>query len=155
MLHKHIIQGINSWAKHKEAQRPKGPTWQLHMRETQPISKATRHQSEATPSRRNRCIHEDPRAHQSYQTDSRQVLTHIPDMGAHLAVFWPKTGANGASPRSAEQLGRPAQWWRPTGPTASQMTRGEVWSVPNGGLAHFSGKRLVAPSYKYKGRGWE
>ena len=28
----HIIQGINSWAKHKQAQKPKGPTWQLHMR---------------------------------------------------------------------------------------------------------------------------
>ena len=73
--------------------------------------------------------------------------------GVTLTVFWPKTGANGASPRSADQLGRLAQWWRPTGPTASQMTRGKVWLIPNGGLAHFLGEWLVVPSYKYKGRG--
>ena len=53
----------------------------------QPISKVTHHRSKATPSRRIRCIHEDPRAHQSYKTNSRQALTHIHDMGAHLEVF--------------------------------------------------------------------
>ena len=57
-----------------------------HERETQPISKATRHRSVATPSRQIRRVHEDPRAHQSYQTDLRQALTHIHDMGAHLAA---------------------------------------------------------------------
>ena len=83
-----IIQGINSWAKHKQAQRPKGAHLAAaHERETQPISKVTHHRSEATPSRRIRCVHEDPQAHQSYQTDSRQALTHIHDMGAHLAAF--------------------------------------------------------------------
>jgi len=33
------------------------------------------------------------------------------------------------------------------------MTRGSVWLVLHGGLARFPGKRLVVPSYKYKGRG--
>ena len=69
--------------------RPKAKRAHLaaaHERETQPVSKATRHRSEATPYQRIRRVHEDPRAHQSYQTDLRQALTHIHDMGAHLAA---------------------------------------------------------------------
>ena len=53
----------------------------------QSISKVTRHGSEATISRQIRRVHEDLRAHQSYQTDFRQALTHIHDMGAHLAAI--------------------------------------------------------------------
>ena len=61
----------------------------------QPTSKATRHQSDATPSRRIRCVHDDPRAHQSYQTASRQAKTHIHNMGAHLEVSRPRIGPFG------------------------------------------------------------
>ena len=53
----------------------------------QPISKVTRHRPNAKSSRRIRRVHEDLRAHQSYQTDLRQALTHIYDMGAHLAAI--------------------------------------------------------------------
>ena len=53
----------------------------------QPMSKVTHHGSEATTSRRIRRVHEDLQAHQSTKTDSRQALTHIHDMGAHLTVF--------------------------------------------------------------------
>ena len=50
----------------------------LEMRgECSPKSKVTRHASEATTSRRIRCVHEDLRAHQSTKTDSRQAHTHI------------------------------------------------------------------------------
>ena len=59
----------------------------------QPKRKMTRHGSEATTSQRIRCVHEDLRAHQSYQTDLRQALTHIYDMGVHLAAFQPKNQA--------------------------------------------------------------
>ena len=58
----------------------------------QPKSKVTRHQSEVKPSRRIRSIHEDLRAHQSYQTNSRQAMTHIHGMGPHLAVSKPRIG---------------------------------------------------------------
>ena len=57
-----------------------------HERKTQSISKVTRHRSEVTPSRRIRCVHEYPRAHQSYQIALGQAMTHIHDMGAHLAA---------------------------------------------------------------------
>jgi len=57
-----------------------------HERETQPISKVTRHRSEATPSRRIKRVHEDLRAYQSYQTTSRQALAHVYLMGIHLAA---------------------------------------------------------------------
>ena len=67
----------------------------------QPMSKVTHHGSEATTSRRIRRVHEDLRAHQSTKTDSRQALTHIHDMGVHLAAFSPKTRPNGLSPQSA------------------------------------------------------
>ena len=53
----------------------------------QPMSKVTHHGSEATTSRRIRRVHEDLRAHQSYQTNVRQAHTHIYDMGAHLEDF--------------------------------------------------------------------
>ena len=53
----------------------------------QPTSMVTHHRSEATPSRRIRCVHEYPRAHQSYQIALGQAMTHIHDMGAHLAAF--------------------------------------------------------------------
>ena len=119
----------------------------------QPTSKVTRHQSVATPSQRIRHVHEDPRAHQSYQTNLRQALTHIYDMRVHLTAFRPRTGPNGPSPRSADQQGRLAWCWQPTGPTDSHMTRGSVWLVLHGGLAQFSGKRLVVPPYIYEGRG--
>ena len=56
-------------------------------RRMQLISKVTRHRSEATPSRRIKRVHEDPRAHQSYQIALGQAMTHIHDMGAHLAAF--------------------------------------------------------------------
>ena len=55
-------------------------------KETQPM-RMTHHQSEVKPSRRIRCIHKDLRAHQSYQTDSRQAMAHIHNMRAHLAAF--------------------------------------------------------------------
>ena len=80
-----------------------------HERETQSISKETRQQSEATTSRQIRRIHMDLRAHQSYQTDSRQAMTHIHNMRAHPAAFRPRTGPNGLSPRSADlQVARPS-----------------------------------------------
>ena len=53
----------------------------------QPMSKVTRHRSEVKSSRQIRHVHEDLRAHQSYQTDVRQAHTHIYDMGAHLEDF--------------------------------------------------------------------
>jgi hypothetical protein len=89
-------------------------------RRMHPKSKVTHRWSKTTTSRWIRPVHEDLRAHQSTQTDSRQAHTDIYDMGAHLAAFWPKTGPNGASPRSADHHGRPTMWWRPTGPTDSQ-----------------------------------
>ena len=55
-------------------------------KETQP-KRMTRHQSEVKPTRQIRRIHKDLRAHQSYQTDSRQAMTHIHNMRAHLAAF--------------------------------------------------------------------
>ena len=55
-------------------------------RRMQPKGKVTRHGSEATTSQQIRRVHEDLRAHQSYQTDLRQALTHIHDIGAHLAA---------------------------------------------------------------------
>jgi hypothetical protein len=61
----------------------------------QSTSKVTRHRSEATPSRRIRRVHEDPRAHQSYQTALRQAMTHIHDIGAHLEVSRPRIGPFG------------------------------------------------------------
>ena len=39
------------------------------------------------------------------------------------------------------------------GPTNSQMMRGSVWLVLHGGLAQFSGKRLVVPPIYMKGGG--
>ena len=60
--------------------RPKAKRAHLaaaHERKTQPISKETHHRSEATPSRRIRRVHDDLRAHQSYQTDLA-VMTHGP-----------------------------------------------------------------------------
>ena len=74
-------------------------------------------------------------------------------MRAHLAAFRPRFRPNRQVVWPADHHGRPTMWWRPTGPTASQKTHGKVWLVTNGGLACFPGKRLVAPTYKYKGRG--
>ena len=121
----------------------------------QPINKVTCHRSETKSSRRIRHVHEDLWAHQSYQTNLRQALTHIYDIRVHLAAFRPKTGPNGPSPWSADHHGRPIMWWWPTGPTDSHMTRASVWLVLHGGLAQFTGKRLLVPSYKYKGRGFK
>ena len=74
-------------------------------------------------------------------------------MRVHLVALQPKTGTNGPSPWLADHHVRPTMWWWPTGPTASQMTCGEVLLVLHGGLGRFSGEWLVVPSYKYKGRG--
>ena len=73
----------------------------------QPTSKTTCHQSVVTPSRRTICIHEDPRAHQSFQTALRQAMPHIYEMGAHLAVSQSSLGPNGHIFWSADQHGRP------------------------------------------------
>ena len=73
----------------------------------QPTSKATRHQSDATPSRRIRCVHDDPRAHQSYQTASRQSMIHIHNMRPHLAVSRPRIGPFGHLFWSTDLHGRP------------------------------------------------
>lgn len=64
-------------------------------RRMQPMSKVTRHRSEVKPSRRIRRVHEDLRAHQSTQTTSRQAMTHIHNMRAHLAASRPRFGPNG------------------------------------------------------------
>ena len=61
----------------------------------QPTSKVTCHQSVATPSRRIKHVHADLRAHQSYQTASRQAMTHLYNMGGHLAVCRPRIGPFG------------------------------------------------------------
>ena len=74
-------------------------------------------------------------------------------MRAHLAAFRPRFGPNGHVVWPTDHHGRPSMWWLPTGPTTSQMTRGEVWLVPNGGLAQSPGEWQVVPSYKYKWRG--
>ena len=74
----------------------------------QPTSKATRHQSVATPSQQIRRVHEDPRAHQSYQTNLRQALTHIYDMGVHLTAFRQEPGQTfPAHGRPTSKVGRP------------------------------------------------
>ena len=75
----------------------------------QPTSKVTRHQSVATPSRRIRRIHKDPWAHHSYQTTLRQAMTHIHDMGAHLAVSRPRIGLFGHLFWSTDLHGRPTK----------------------------------------------
>ena len=91
-------------------------------KETKPM-RMTRHQSEVKPSRRIRCIHKDLQAHQSYQTDSRQALTHIYHMGVHVAASRLKTRPNGLSPRSADlQVARPS----PGGPRAPPPLRRHV-----------------------------
>ena len=84
-----------------------GPLDSLTQEGNGATSKATCHQSEAAPSRRIRRVHEDPRAHQSYQTASRQVMTHIHDMGAHLAVSRPRIGPFGHLFWSTDLHGRP------------------------------------------------
>ena len=80
-------------------------------RRMQPKSKVTRRGSEATTSRRIRCVHEDLRAHQSTQTDSRQAHTHIHGMRAHLAAFRPRFGPNGHVVWPADLVGRPTMGW--------------------------------------------
>jgi hypothetical protein len=60
----------------------------------QPTSKATRHQSVGTPSRRMRRVHKDPQAHQSFQTALRQAMPHIYEMKARLAVSRSSLGPN-------------------------------------------------------------
>ena len=72
-----------------------GPLDSLTGEGMQPTSKATRDQSVATPSRRIRRIHEDPRAHQSFQTTLRQAMPHIYEMGTHLVVSRSSLGPNG------------------------------------------------------------
>ena len=89
-------------------------------RRMQPKSKVTHCWNEATTPRWIRHVNEDLRGHKSTQTDSRQAHTHIYDMGAYLAAFWPKTGPNRANPRSVDHHGRTTMWWQPTGPTDSQ-----------------------------------
>jgi hypothetical protein len=118
----------------------------------QPISKVTHHRSEATPSQRIKHVHEDLRAHQSIQTNLKQALTHIDDMGGHLAASGPRIGPIGHSPRSADHESRPTMCRRPTSPTASQYTHGSVWLVLHGGLGRFLSKLLVVPPYIYEGR---
>ena len=76
-------------------------------------------------------------------------ISHGGPPSSHLT----ENRAKRAQPTVGRPLGRPTQWRQPTGPIDSQMTRGSVWLVLHGGLARFPGKRLVAPSYKYKGRG--
>ena len=75
----------------------------------QPTSKMTHHQSVATPSRRIRHVHEDLRAHQSYQTASRQAMTNIHNMGAHLTVSRPRIGLFGHLFWSTDLHGRPTK----------------------------------------------
>ena len=67
-----------------------------HERETQPTC-MTRHRSKAIPPRPIRRVHKDLRGHQSTKTDSRQAMTHMHNMRAHLAAFRPRTGPNGLS----------------------------------------------------------
>ena len=116
-------------------------------RRMQPKRKMTRHGSEATTSIRIRHVHEELRAHKSYQTDLRQAQTYMNDIGVHLAAFRPRTGPNGPSPRSADHVVAAHR------PHRLSVTCGKVWLVPNGGLASFLGEMRVVPSYKYKGRG--
>ena len=71
----------------------------------QPKSKVTRHQSVATPSQRIKRIHKDLRAYQSYQTNLRQALNHIYDMGGPLNSLPTKNRAKRAQPT----VGRPAR----------------------------------------------
>ena len=80
-----------------------GPLNSLTREGMQPTTKVTHHQSVATPSQQIRRIHEDPRAHQSYQTTSRQAMTHIHNMGAHQAAYQTKMGPFGHTFRSADQ----------------------------------------------------
>ena len=138
---------------HNYVQGSNGPLDSLTWQGMQPTSKVTRHQSVATPSQWIRHVHEDPRAHQSYQTNLRQALNHIYDMGVRLTAFRPRTGPNGPSPRSADQQGRPTWCWQATGPTDSHRTCGNVWLVFHGGLAQFSSKRLVVPPIYMRGGG--
>jgi len=128
-------------------------------RRMQPKSKVTCHGSEATTSRRIRRVHEDLRAHQSTQTDSRHALTHIYDMRAHLAAFRPRFGPNGHVVWPADHYGCPTiMVTRPCGggprPHRLSVTRGISWLVLHGGLASFPGwlplintRGGVAPSY--------
>jgi len=75
--------------------KQKRPTWKPHMKRKHIQWAWTRHQSKVKPSRQIRRIHEDPRAHQSYQTAFRQAMTHIHNMGDHLAVSRPRIGPTG------------------------------------------------------------
>ena len=122
-------------------------------RRMQPKSKVTRQRSEAKSSRQIRRIHNDLRAHQSIQTTSRQAITHIHNMRAHLAASRPRFGPNGHIVWPADHDCQPTMWRRPTGPTAFQLTCGSVWLVLHGGLAQSPGKWLVVPPYIYEGRG--
>ena len=84
-----------------------GPLDKPQMRRNAAHKQVTRHQSVATPSRRIRHVPEDLRAHQSYQTASRQAMTHIHNMGAHLASYQTKLVLFGHFYRWADQHGRP------------------------------------------------
>ena len=120
----------------------------------QPTSKTTCHQSEATPSRRMRRVHEDPRAHQSYQTASRQAKTHIHDMGAHLPVSRPRIGMFGHLFWSTDRHGRPTIGWHLwTSPFHVSTPHSMHRSVP-GGRGPISGlKRPWHPPIYMSGEG--
>jgi len=124
-------------------------------RRRRPKSKVTRRGSEATTSRRIRCVHEDLRSHQSTQTDSRLAHTHIYDMRAHLAAFRPRFGPNGHVVWPADHHGCPTiMVTRPCGggPRAPP-TLSDKWHLVVGAPWWFGFIPGVAPSYKYKGRG--
>ena len=122
-------------------------------RRMQPKSKVTHHRSKAKSSQQIRRIHNDLRAHQSIQTTSRQAITHIHNMRAHLAASRPRFGPNGHIVWPADHDCQPTMWRRPTGPTASQCTCGVLWLVLHGVLGRFSGKWLVVPPIYMRGGG--
>ena len=105
---KHIIQGINSWAKHKQAQRLKGPIWQLHMRERE---RDAAHKQGDTSSIRGNTF-------STNQTRSRGS-TSLPELPNHLKTS-PCTCISHGGPPSSHLT---ENWAKQAQPTVVRPTR--------------------------------
>ena len=110
----------------------------------QPTSKVTRHRSEVKFSRRIRRVHEDLRAHQSIQTTSRQAMTHIHNMRAHLVVSRPRFGPNGHLVWPADHDGRLTVGW-------ARSAWFLVWRLLGGPSCYVCGSWLVLSRFGSSG----
>ena len=136
-------EGINSWATHKQAQRPKGPTWQLDMRGNSAHTRDTSSiQSNSTSTNQTRARRSmDPPGHATdivscQVTKNRPkgpLISHVSKIGGER--WWP-------------EVDRPG-----TGPSRLQLPRVTSLLALEGSLRRIGCIPGVAPFYKYKGRG--